>query len=50
MAPALGSGESSEVVISVTPDIFDGEEIILKAVLEVKGDMDRMMTLPMRKL
>ncbi len=38
--PALGSGESSEVVISVTPDIFDGEEIMLKAVLEVKGDMD----------
>lgn len=38
--PAVGPGESSEVVISVTPDIFDGEDIVLKAGLDAGDDMD----------
>ena len=37
--PALGSGESSEVVYR-SPRYFRRREIMLKAVLEVKGDMD----------
>ena len=38
--PALGSGKTAEVLIPVTPDIFDGDAVVLKAALEAEGDMN----------